>query len=343
MSDNANLALGVVNNATNTLTVDANSANPTTNTIDAIVDVDSDAVAYGDHVLVNQQVAEGAVSADAATSVQNQELANLATSGIVDGSVTVSGNSTMAEASANRAVNVANVSAGSSLGAAVGVTNSQNSETEVSSSASTMAGVTLARDDDGPAALNAGSVTVGGNTTTALARGNAATNALNYAAGANYGVGTGNPANSSLAANGGEGVDGFAVAQAAVLNSQVNTGPVSATATDASYGVALNSGSGFPLVTNGTIGVIGNSVSAAAYGNTATNSLALTSLNTGQPTAAIGNYQTNSASVTASVTTVTYGIGAGVGAVTGSALAVTGNSVTATAIGNNAVSTIAGN
>jgi hypothetical protein len=337
MSGNANLALAVMNNVTNTLPVDANSANPTTSTIDAIVDVDTDAVAYGDHVLVNRQQADDSVSASAATMVYNQETIDSDTSGIVGSSVTISGNSTMAEASANRAVNVANVSAGSSLGAAAGVTNSQVSNTEVTSSATTAAGLTLAGEFDGPAALNGSSITVGGNTTTALARGNAATNALNYAAGANYGTGTGDAARSSLAAS---EVDGFAVAQAAVLNAQVNTGPVSASSVDATYGVALNGGSGFPLATNGTVRVAGNSVSAAAYGNTANNSLTLASLNTGQPTAAIGNYQANSGPVTASVTSVTYGVGTGFGSTTGSALSVTGNQITASAVGNSAVNTI---
>src|SRR5690606_35014846 len=103
----------------------------------------------------------------------------------------------------------------------------------------------------------------------------------NYAAGANYGIGTGNPANSSLAVNGtGTGVDGFAIAQAAVLNAQANAGPVSASVTDATYGVALNGDDGFPAVINGTVAVTGNSVSAAAYGNSATNRLAVNALNT---------------------------------------------------------------
>lgn len=343
ISGNTNLALGVMNNVTNTLTVDANSANPMTGATEAFANVDSDVEALGDHVLVNRQVAEDTVQASAATRLYNQEPTDLGTSGIVNGSITISGNSTMAEASANRAVNLADVTAGSSLGATAGVTNSQVSDAEVTSSAMTATGVILAGQFDGPAALNGGSITVGGNTTTALARGNAATNALNYAAGANYGTGMGNPASSSLVVNGTDaGVSGVATAQAAVLNAQVNTGAVSASASDATNGVVLNGDSGFPLVTNGTIAVTGNSLAAAAYGNTANNTLTLASLNAGQPTAAIGNYQANSASVTASVTSVTYGAATGRGSTTGSALSVTGNQVTASAIGNSAVNTIAG-
>jgi hypothetical protein len=341
MSNNTNLALGVTNDVTNTLTVDANSANPVTNPIDAIADVDFDAVAYGDHVLVNQQYAEDWVDADAATTISNQDLGGADNSGIFNGSVTVSGNSTMAEASANRAVNLANVSAGASLGAAVGVTNSQISDAEVTSTAMTTAGTALASEFAAVPALNGGSVTVGGNTTTALARGNAATNALNYAAGANFGTGTGDPAWSSVSVTGTDyGVDGFAVAQAAVLNAQVNADSVSASATDATYGVALN-GSASSALANGTVAVSGNAVSAAAYGNSATNRLAVNALNTGAPTAAVGNYQVNSGNVTASATSVTFGFTDG-GTVTGSSLRTVGNQVSATAVGNSAVSTIIG-
>lgn len=340
MSTNTNLALGVQNDATNTLTVDANSANPVTNPIDAIADVDVDAVAYGDHVLVSSQQSFGPVQANAATAIYNQDSTDADTSGVFNGSVSISGNSTVAEASANRAVNVANVSAGSSLGAAAGVTNSQESLGPVTSSATTTAGIALASDTVSIAALNGGSVTVDGNTTTALARGNAATNALNYSAGANYGIGAGDAATSQGAVTIGSNLDGRSTAQAAVLNAQVNVGPVYASATGASYSVVLNGGPASPATTNGTIALTGNTVSAAAYGNTANNSLTLASLNSGQPTAAIGNYQTNVGPVTASVTSVTYGVSNGLGAVTGSTHSVAGNQITATAVGNSAVSTI---
>ena len=45
--------------------------------------------------------------------------------------------------------------------------------------------------------------------------------------------------------------------------------------------------------------------------------------------------------VRASVTTVNYGVSSGFGAIAGSALSVTSNTISATAIGNNAISTIA--
>lgn len=64
-------------------------------------------------------------------------------------------------------------------------------------------------------------------------------------------------------------------------------------------------------------------------------------LNTGTPTVAVGNYQFNSAAVTATTTTVDFGIADNMGTNTNaSALRVNGNQVTATAVGNAAVLSI---
>ena len=128
-------------------------------------------------------------------------------------------------------------------------------------------------------------------------------------------------------------------AQAAVLNFQGNSGAVSATSEQASYLVALN-GTDTPTLTNATVNVIGNAVSASAYGNSATNQVTAVALNTNSPTIAVSNYQTNSGPVTASVSTVTYGVTSGLGAITGSSIGVNSNSITATAVGNSATSSI---
>ncbi|WP_082826063.1 beta strand repeat-containing protein [Croceicoccus estronivorus] len=338
LSDNSNLAVGVINNATNAVTVSGTNIAPVTFDRDVYLDVDTDMVAFGDHILLNQQSATTAATATAVTSIYNDDGAAIATDGLTNSTVVIAGNSTQAEASANRAVNTMDVSAGSSLGASAGINNAQFSSAVVQSSATTSASVTVAG-DTGIAAADSSSVTLGGNTTTALARGNSATNVLNYSAGANYGNAT------SFGPGAGVSVDNSSAnvtvgARAGVLNVQTNSGDgVTATSTNASYLVALNGNT--PTVTNATVGVIGNTVAAAAYGNTAANTVTVAALNTGMPTAAVGNVQTNSASVTATVTTVTYGVTSGLGAVAGSALSVTGNSISATAVGNNAVSTIA--
>ncbi|KPL66927.1 hypothetical protein SZ64_01735 [Erythrobacter sp. SG61-1L] len=342
MSDNSNLALAVVNNVSNNLTIEGTNVYPNVISRDVLLDVDSDVYGGGDNILLNQQIANTTAIAEAVTILYNEDGTYLSTDGVVDGSVTITGNTTTAEASANRAVNVADASAGSSLGASVGIVNFQGSSADVNASATTNAGVTLAGDDVLAApALNGSSVTLGSNTTSSLARGNSAVNALNYSAGANYGQ-------IDLLANTGaytvtDPTNVSTSARAAVLNVQGNSGAVSATSTQATYVVALNTDLGDPAVTNATVGVIGNAVSAAAYGNTATNSVTVAALNTNVPSVAVGNVQTNTGPVTATVTTVTYGVSGGYGAIAGSAISVTNNAVTATAVGNNAVNAIVGN
>ncbi len=64
-----------------------------------------------------------------------------------------------------------------------------------------------------------------------------------------------------------------------------------------------------------------------------------TALNTGAPSAAIGSYQVNTGAVTATVTSVNFGIGVS-GSVGNSTLRTTGNQITASATGNSAVSSI---
>ncbi len=177
------------------------------------------------------------------------------------------------------------------------------------------------------------SVAIDSNSTTALARGNVASNVLNVSAGSSYGASTAVIAGSTLG--------GSTQATAAVLNTQANTGNVLASSTG-SYQVALNSvGAGaVPGVTSGTVAVTGNNVAAAAYGNSATNSITVAAPSIARPTVAIGNYQTNSGTIVATATGVNYGIGIN-GATSGSNLRTAGNQVTATAVGNSAVSTIA--
>ncbi|KPL66800.1 hypothetical protein SZ64_00990 [Erythrobacter sp. SG61-1L] len=339
MSGNSNLALAVINNASNSVAVSATNAGPVTFPREVMLDADSNEVAVGDHVLLNRQLATTAATATAMTSVHNGD--DLPGFDSIDGSsATVMGNSTTAEASGNRAFNTMAVEGSASLGASAGMLNMQASTATVSASSTMSAGVVLNGNDPVVGALQNGSISVGENTTSALARGNTASNVLNYSAGAGYGDVSVFGTTGTTIASGGS-VDAVVNARAGILNVQSNSGAgVSATSTDASYLVAFNVDADFNMMVDGTVGVIGNSVQAAGYGNTASNLLTVNPLNTGMPTAAIGSSQANSASVVASVTTVTFGIQGGVGAVTGSSLAVSGNTVSATAIGNNVASAL---
>lgn len=331
LSRNKNTSLGVINDATNALTVSAANVSPVGAAVNAQLVAGT---AVGDHVLSNSQTASTSVSSTATTRLYNQDQTAAATSGLVDSAVTITGNTTAAEASANRADNTVALSGAALQNANAGLSNAQASSAAVTANASTSATFNLAGSTPPAtaAALNSG-VTIDGNSTTALARGNVASNVLNVSAGSSYGT--------STAATGGSALGGSTQATAAVLNTQANTGNVSATSTG-SYQVALNSvGTGaIPGLTDGTAAVTGNKVAAQAYGNSATNSITVTAPSTGRPTAAIGNYQSNSGTIVATATGVNYGIGI-TGATSGSSLRAAGNQVTATAVGNSAVSTIA--
>lgn len=331
MSGNSNTALGVINDATNTLTVSATNVTPVGAVVNTLVTPTS---VTGDHVLSNQQQAKTSVSSVATTQLYNEEQVSTATSGLANSAVTVTGNSTMAEASANRADNAVALNGASLQSANAGLSNAQSSSAAVTASATTTTNFAL-NSISPTAALNQSGVTIDGNSTTALARGNAATNTLDISAGSSYGVSTAGTAGSSL------GASGLTQATAGLMNAQANDGAVSANSTGAAYQVALNAPAGLtPGVTNGTVAVTSNQVLAQAFGNSATNAVTVAALNTGTPSTAVGNYQVNRGNITATATAVNYGVGI-TGGASGSSLRVGGNQVNATAVGNSVVSSIA--
>ncbi|WP_038205697.1 beta strand repeat-containing protein [Xenophilus azovorans] len=336
LSDNRNTALGVINDASNTLSVAATNVAPVGGVLANAVLLPG--IATGDHVLSNLQTAETAVSSSASTQLYNQDRAADQTSGVVNSTVAISGNSTVSEASANRAANAVSVEGAAALNASAGLINQQVSSADVTSTATTTAALNLTGNG---AVLNGSSLSIDGNSTSALARGNSASNVLNASAGGSYGASSSTTAGSALALGG----LGSTNATAAILNAQGNTGDVTASSTNVAYQVALNAGApAGAAVAGSTVGVTGNSVAASAYGNSATNALTLTALNTGAPgagapTAAVGNYQVNSGAIVATATSVAYGIGV-TGGVGGSSLRATGNQVTANAVGNSAASSI---
>lgn len=343
MSGNENSAVAVINDVTNEVLVAATNLDPRDVANDAGLDSDWGvlvpvAISTADHLLHNQQTADGEATATAETNLFNDDNTQNPSPGLANGSVAIDGNLTFAEASANRAINTASVSGSSSLGASAGLSNLQQSSVEVTANATTNATLTLAGDGatDLPAVDGSG-ISLDGNTTSALARGNSATNVLNYTANSTYG-----PATAAAVAGSSVGPAGAASdARVALLNNQFNGGPVAANSVGATYQVVLNSAADPELgIAGSSIGVMNNTIGATAYGNIASNTLTLTALNTEVATSTLGSYQVNAANVSATVTTVAYGIESGLGTVVGSSLGVSGNTVAATAVGNSVVSTI---
>lgn len=334
ISGNSSTALGVINDATNTSTVSATNIATlgvgalTGEVGNAVLDLE-DLSAIGDHVLQNMQAATTSVESTAVASLYNVDREALATSGLSGGSFTMNGNTTYAEASANRAANAMTLNGNATQGANGGVANLQNSSADVTANATTSAGVALTG-AVGIAAQSGGTATVDGNKTTALAQGNSATNVLNSVAGANYGssVGTAGVEFSAIG-------DSSVRATATMLNAQSNSGDVAAHSAGTTYAVALNAVSaGNPAIANGTVSVSGNSVAAQAFGNNAVNRISLAGLNTGTSTVALGSTQSNSGVITASVTGANVGLDAS-GSAGGSSFSVGSNTISANAVGNS--------
>ena len=333
---NANSALGVVNNATNTLT--ASSTN-STSTVQAFADSDvvngDNAEAGGSFALVNGQRATGTLDTSATTSVYNIGISDTTTTGVVNGSVSMANNATRSESTANRAANTMSMVADANLGSTGVLLNQQSSSTTTTANATSNIAFGVAGTTAVVESLDTSSVSVEGNTTLALARGNSASNTLNYIAGASY-TATAGAATVTGASN-------SATASAALLNDQGNSGAVSANATGTTS-IALNASSAATDagVLNARVSNSNNSTSAFAVGNTAANTVKLSALNTGMANVALGNQQTNTGAVTAVAATVSYSVGS-FGTFGASSFVNSGNAGSATAIGNSSVSIIGAN
>lgn len=320
LNGNRNTALASVNNVSNSLTASA------TNMGDGGSALVGATAVTADFALNNLQDASGTLDSSATTTIYNSDVA-ADVGGLTGSTLSIAGNSTTAEATANRATNMMSINGSADLGATAGMANRQTSETDVTASATSSMEVDLSGGLLATDLADGSSIAVDGNSTTALARGNYANNAMSFEAGASYSVG-----DTSV-------IGATTQASAAVYNQQSNLGDVSASSVDVSYGVALNNlgATGSTALQNSTASVSNNSVNAYAFGNAASNTLTMAALNTGMPSAAVNSFQSNTGAITATVTNVTFATGA-FGAGTGSSSSTSGNSVVAQAVGNSAVS-----
>lgn len=332
LNNNSNTSLGVINNASNTVSVSAVKLDGANSTASFATGTDT---ATADYAMLNLQSAGGDLDSTATTTLFNTDYADTAGAlGTEDSKVAINGNTTTAEASANRVANVMQFSAVDN-GATAALGNSQSSTASVDATATTTATFAIKTTGADNVAVDGSAVNMDGNSTTALARGNSASNAMTYSVGATY-----------------SGVDGAAItgtssaaATAVVLNDQYNGGAVNALAQNAVYSVAFND-----YTTGTTTGTAAsgsafsnsnNAVNALAYGNSAVNSLNMSTFGAGLPSSAVSSVQANNGVVTASATGVQFSMAA-TGSTTGSVMRSTGNSVTAQAVGNSSVSTIGG-
>lgn len=270
----------------------------------------------GDVLLTSSQRAASQVTAGAASRIGGGNSG----SPIASSRYAIEDNSTASEATANRALNGLTATAASVSGGRTVLDNRQRNDADVHATTKAAFGVA------GSGAYGS-AISVEGNGASSLARGNVAENRMTVSGG----VGNGDyPGGGDVPMLARESVS-VPMAGAVLSNRQVNTGAVTAK-TIAAAGVALNCG----CTSDSRIGVTDNAGSASAYGNAALNGATITGA--GQPIALVSNVQVNRGPVSATATgrfgaSMTGGVNAGL-------VTIAGNSLAATAIGNQAVNTL---
>ena len=310
ITNNSNVATATINDVANSVAFDAAMLSSVTGSADASVGTLGSATARGDVVLDNQQFATGSAISTATTMIGG--IANAT----VDGSsTTVDGNLATAQSTGNRALNAltANIANG---GAGAVLANAQTNMARIDAATSiTGSGI------GSPASLRGSTVDIADDDAIALARGNVAENDVTI------GDRTGTGSVAIAAGNG--GID--ATAGTVLASAQGNYGAVTARV---SSPLALNAGT----IDGSSVGIANNAMTAAAYGNAASNTVTVGPM-TGGGGIGIANVQANYGPVTAIVSGAGYqGLA---GSLTNATIRVTGNQISAVAVGNQASSAIA--
>jgi hypothetical protein len=334
LDGNRTEAIATVNTASNNITVDSTNISSISGAAGADLNVTisgggtlSDPTAIADFALANQQGSTGAVTAAATANIVNQDAALTATDSIVNSSITVNGNVTLAIGRANESDNTITLGGAVNSSVTGGILNLQTSSSSVDVDATSIAGITLTGGNTAP--LTTSSIEMMGNATSAQASGNFAQNSFNVESNALAGSGTTSTALNSI--SGVSSVD----ATYGVLNAQTNTGDVNANAS-ATYQTTMI---GQTAVSASQINIMNNVIEARAVGNDAANTVSISALDFGTNSAAIGNVQQNSGAILSSTSGSTIG-SVNTGAVDNSTISVGGSSISSSSIGNRATNTV---
>ena len=349
MDANVNQAVATINQVDNSVSLSSQNVTSASLGANALLDSTLGASisqgATADNVLNNVQIASTSVAASANTLLVNNDGGTqyplpFLTDGIRTSTISMSGNSTLAQSTANSASNSMSLDGGSALGATGGLLNQQASTASSTATATSTFGVAVSTDGASDPAITSSTASINGNATTARASGNVASNELNVAALSLTAPSTGG----SAYLNGGvspspEG----ASASYGVLNAQGNAGAVNANVTVTYVGGFMTTGAA-PLnsVNQSMLALNGNGAAAVAVGNSANNTLSMAVLNHGTSSAVIANEQGNTAPISATVTQARIVLAASGGGVNASSLSASGNRVSATAVGNSSITTIIG-
>jgi hypothetical protein len=298
MDGNTNQSVANGNVVNNVTTADVTNANAVDGAVNASANLTAGLVVAANNVVASAQIATADVTATATTDVFNQDNSTPTVEEIVGSDVSMSSNSTIAQATANSAASGNILALGNDGTANMNQTGLvANLQQTLNGAATVLASVdqdiSLALTGDGNGfPVNTSSLSLDGNSSTALARSNVATNAL-IVDGANI--------------NAGDGADavfdeGDSLVASYVLGSlQGNAADVTATTTQSRVVVDMsNDGGSGGVVLGSTVSLSGNASSATALANTATNSVSVgaNAANVDASTA-LGNTQFNGGGVTA--------------------------------------------
>ncbi|TKR56401.1 hypothetical protein D7I39_03365 [Allopusillimonas ginsengisoli] len=235
----------------------------------------------------------------------------IVSTGSISDQATVNGNALQSQAIANLANNTLAIVSDTGSTADATITNNQTANNDVTASTSLTGLVGVAAGDS-----LGGTATVGSNLVSALASGNTVRNALNATGGAGA-------LNGTLSSS----------------STQFNEGALSATVKGLTSGPSIGVSAATPSVAGYTANLLGNHVSSTAYGNSAENVLNALSTGAISASAQLASSQTNTGAISARVTSAGMGISGVTGAPTVAGRSViSGNSISATAVGNSSVS-----
>jgi hypothetical protein len=340
MTLNRNESVANGNVVTNSVDVAATNLNAGTGQ-DALFDLSGLSVEAG-NVLSSGQSVTASISADADSDVFNEDVSATG-SPIVDGSITQSGNVTIAQATGNQTgtggnsltLGDAGTSNIDSTGALVNVQTATGTDT---TSATVDQSVRVELDQTATVPVQQSSIAQDGNATSALARSNVATNSVTVD-GANITGGAGGDASFTE-------TTGQLTAAQALVSIQDNAFGVTATTSQSQVRLSSINSDG-NAIDGSTLSQSGNSSSATALANTAVNTVSsgANAANVDAATA-LGNTQANSGAVQA-----TGGSSVGVFATANgasdpiginlSSVDVSGNVSSSNAMGNQAQNTLA--
>lgn len=305
VKDNAVSAMNYANQATNSLNLTAG------NVIDG-----NEKLARVSSTQTNSSTGSAAATVSA---VDVGVIVNADGTDIADSAVTVEGNRLTAASYLNTATNTLSLAAQTLSATPATVSNAQaNNATGSGAINGVNVGVLpYGGADMESLTLDSVTSTVSNNALNAQAGGNTASNVLNATASAT--------------------IAGGSTPTFQVLNSQSNTGVMTASIGNAMVGNWGDTGSNYYGGTTMTVSM--NSAVANAYGNTASNALSMSALTGSSNGASTGlsNSQSNTASLSATVSGVLMGVGSGQGTGT---VAVSGNSIVASTVGNAATNRV---